>query len=95
MHYVVYDYIGVAHILNVLYVTFQTYEPNVQVLWLALLLVLLDSESKPHTGYWISGDFFSALSSGRYLILDHGHFSGFFRTHYLASCRVTAYSVSC
>jgi hypothetical protein len=58
MHYVVYDYTGVAHIFNVLYVTFQTYEPNVQVLWLALLLVLLDSESKPHTGYWISGDFF-------------------------------------
>ena len=31
MHYVVYDYIGVANIFNMLYVTFQTYEPNIRI----------------------------------------------------------------
>lgn len=41
MHYVVYDYIGVAHIFNMLYVTFKAFEPNIQVYWLAVLLSII------------------------------------------------------
>jgi len=41
MHCVVYDYIGVANIFNMLYVTFQTSEPNIQVYWLAVLLSII------------------------------------------------------
>jgi len=41
MHYVVYDYIGVAHIFNMPCVTFQISEPNMQVYCLAPLLSII------------------------------------------------------